>query len=288
MTTPLAADAEAAALKALMLRHVSLGMNCELGIVQRACGAEPLDLLRFALTPLDGLIGQLGAGFAAFADVANLSIEPDSGGWEYIAREPQSEIKLHTNILVKDRPETGLHAREGQRIGRLARKLLTELSTGSRTAVYCRGYLTEAVCIRLHDALLRHGPVRLFAVTQAPSRDMIGSVVKPRDRLTIGYLDRVTPVGYAAHPSLDLWLALLRLSERLLADPRATCAGVVRPSARDREIPRCVAKWQLWQARAARRQGDTNAALAAYRAYLCEVPNDPEAAEEARALSVGA
>jgi hypothetical protein len=273
-----------AALKSLLLDHVSLGSNCEFGMVQRYCQVEPLDLLRFALTPLEGLIGQLRTGFAAFADSRNLSIEPDDAGWEYIAQERVSGIGLHTNVFVKENPVAANHPRETQRIARLARKLLTELSTGRRTTVFSRGGLEEADVQRLHDAVLVHGPVRLLAVTRAPSPNLIGSVVKLRDGLAIGYLDRVTPTGYAADPSLDLWLAVLRLSARMLADPTVLCGTSATPETGDHALPTDVVKPLLWEARAARRRGDIDTALSAYRGHVRAFPDDRQATREWGAL----
>jgi hypothetical protein len=277
-------DAATATLKNLLLDHVSLGVNCEFGMVQRYCRVEPLDLLRFALTPLEGLIGQLRTGFAAFADSRNLSIEPDDTGWEYIARERVSDIGLHTNVLVQDQPVAAIHPREAQRIGRLARKLLTELSTGRRTTVFSRGGLVKTDVWRLHDALLVHGPVRLLAVTAAPSPNMAGSVVKLRDGLAIGYVDRVTPTGYAADPSLDLWLAILRLSARMLADPAILCGVPATAAPDDHALPADVVKPLLWNARAARRRGDIDSALSAYRLHVRAFPDDRVATREWGAL----
>ncbi len=277
-------DAATATLKALLLDHVSLGVNCEFGMVQRYCRVEPLDLLRFALTPLDGLVGQLRTGFAAFADSGNLSFEPDDTGWEYIARERVSGIGLHTNILVRDRPIADLPPREGQRIGRLTRKLLTELSVGRRTAVFSARGLTDADIEQLHEALRAHGPVRLLAVTGTPSPSLTGSVVKLRDGLAIGYIDRVTPTGYAADPSLDLWLAIVRLSARMLADPASPCGIQATPEPGDLALPADVVKPLLWEARAARRRGDIDSALSAYRGHVRAFPDDRVATSEWGAL----
>jgi len=40
----------------LALHFDSLGPDCKLGLVQRACGAEPLGLTRFSSIPLAGMI----------------------------------------------------------------------------------------------------------------------------------------------------------------------------------------------------------------------------------------
>src|SRR5579885_2880091 len=47
----------------LMMRFESLGENCEFGLAQRRCGAEPLGLLRFASAPLEKLLAGLEGRF---------------------------------------------------------------------------------------------------------------------------------------------------------------------------------------------------------------------------------
>ncbi len=56
-------DAQAASDKTMLEKLQSLGENCELGFVQRAAGAEPLGLFRWANTPLPNLLAALEASF---------------------------------------------------------------------------------------------------------------------------------------------------------------------------------------------------------------------------------
>ena len=59
-------------LEPLMRQVESLGINCELGLVQRHCLAEPLGLFRFAYTPLEGLVAALHQDFAGIGDPGEL------------------------------------------------------------------------------------------------------------------------------------------------------------------------------------------------------------------------
>jgi hypothetical protein len=63
----------------LVIQFESLGDNCELGLVQRMAGAEPLGLLRFAGVPLRHLIRAMEARFEGMADTANIRVEPQNG-----------------------------------------------------------------------------------------------------------------------------------------------------------------------------------------------------------------
>src|SRR5216683_6255225 len=56
----------------LMYRFASLGDNCEFGLVQRRCGAEPLGLFRFATIGPESLVQLLEAGLDDLLDPAAL------------------------------------------------------------------------------------------------------------------------------------------------------------------------------------------------------------------------
>src|SRR5260221_3025006 len=59
----------------LMMQFESLGENCEFGLVQRRCGAEPLGLLRFASAPLPVLLAGLRARFEGLGDPGEIDIQ---------------------------------------------------------------------------------------------------------------------------------------------------------------------------------------------------------------------
>ena len=58
----------------LVLRFESLGDNCELGLVQRAAGVEPLGLLRFADSSLDRLVRLLDARADGIAEPSKVAV----------------------------------------------------------------------------------------------------------------------------------------------------------------------------------------------------------------------
>src|SRR5260370_7223758 len=60
----------------LMYRFASLGDNCEFGLVQRRCGAEPLGLFRFATIDVKDLARALEARLPAIPDPHCIQITP--------------------------------------------------------------------------------------------------------------------------------------------------------------------------------------------------------------------
>src|ERR1041384_3955367 len=74
-------------LRELMLRFESIGENCEFGLVQRRCGAEPLGLFRFASAPLPKLLAGLGARFEGLSHPDNLDVQLSQNGREYLVTD---------------------------------------------------------------------------------------------------------------------------------------------------------------------------------------------------------
>jgi hypothetical protein len=69
----------------LAFQFESVGENCEFGLVQRGCDAEPLGLLRFSSTFLRPLVGGLDERFESLGDPAD--IEPRLENGEYMIYE---------------------------------------------------------------------------------------------------------------------------------------------------------------------------------------------------------
>ena len=260
----------------LVVGYLAIGVNCELGLVQRYCGAEPLDLLRFGFMPLDGTIHQIDVGFAAFADLSTFAIELAKHGNEFMLREPTSRILLHTEKYAGQHTTEEVMRQESRRIPRLARKLAQELALGERVAVLCMDDPQTNQVAALQGALLRHGPVNLLVITQAPTPDDIGCVVQLGERLTMGYLDRVQPVGFARYPSLDIWLAIMRVTERKMQDFSVSVGSVERPVEADFDVPSTIEAHLFWRAQQAWRLGQHDAARALFAAYRQQFP-DPNA-----------
>ncbi|HVH82471.1 MAG TPA: hypothetical protein VM782_23955, partial [Stellaceae bacterium] len=90
-----ASDAAPIDLSALMMGFESLGENCEFGLVQRRCGAEPLGLFRFASAPLPKLMAGLEARFEGMADPENLMVQLSDAGTEYMVEDQRFGFLYH-------------------------------------------------------------------------------------------------------------------------------------------------------------------------------------------------
>jgi hypothetical protein len=198
----------------LVLKFESLGDNCELGLVQRRVGVEPLGLLRFAGAPLRQLIKALDARFDGIADPEWIRIQPEND--EYMVKLTKYDFVYHAEKKIGEADPDLLHGQQIRTVGFLARKLLDDLAHPTKIMVFRQNEpLTANDLIDLRVALAAHGPAILLWVQAAQPGHPPGSVVKVDDRLMVGYVSRLARREYV--PDLDVasWLAMLRMAYRV-------------------------------------------------------------------------
>ena len=198
-------------LSQLMLQFESLGQNCEFGLVQRRCEAEPLGLLRFASTPLPNLLAALEHRFVGMGEAQSIQVEMSSNGREFMVKDARYGLTYHAWVNAGEMDAATLHAREMRRVPMLVRKLLEDLELGEKLFVFKgMGALAEEVVFPLAAALRRYGPNRLLFVTIAHGAHRAGTVEARDEGYLVGYLDRFAPGENAHDFLLDQWVAVCR------------------------------------------------------------------------------
>jgi hypothetical protein len=201
----------------LMLNFESVGDNCEFGLVQRRCGADPLGLLRFSDIHTQTLIHGLDAGFQDFGLAANVELRlEDKEPPEYFVHEKRYDIQYHTFRYRGDVDAEQLLAREPARLAFLVRKLLEALKDGNKIFVCKRNIpLTEDEILPVYAALNAHGRNTLLWLVAAGARDAAGSVEVVMPGLLKGFLDRFAPYENAYDLSFESWLEVCANAWRL-------------------------------------------------------------------------
>ena len=196
----------------LMMQFESLGQNCEFGLVQRRCGADPLGLLRFASTPLRALLAGLAARFEGLGEPLEIQQAKD----EYLVIDKRFGILYHPWIKVGEADPEVVRRREERRLPFLRRKLIEDLEEGRKLFVY-HGMepLTRPVMLSLHTAMRIYGPTTLLWVELQDDAHPAGTVEQVTPGLLKGYMDRFAPGENAHDLSLDAWVALCRNAYRL-------------------------------------------------------------------------
>jgi hypothetical protein len=194
----------------LAFRFESVGENCEFGLFQRRCDAEPLGLLRFSSTFMRNLIRGVQGGFADLGE--NEDIEPRLEGGprkEFMIHEQKYGLVYHTFVYEGERSVWLIREQEAARLKFLRRKFVEELEAAEKIFVYRhRATTTVEEILPLHMALNRYGAATLLWVVPAEPGRPPGTVEVLMPGLMKGYIDRFAPDDNAHDLSFDGWLRL--------------------------------------------------------------------------------
>jgi len=102
----------------LVLKFESIGDNCELGLVQRQVGVEPLGLFRFAGAPLHHVLSAMRARFDGIADPDHIRLQPENG--EFMIKLAKYDFVYHADAKVGHADPEMLHKQQTRAVGFLA------------------------------------------------------------------------------------------------------------------------------------------------------------------------
>ena len=209
----------------LVLQFESLGDNCELGLVQRRVGAEPLGLFRFAGAPLRHMLRAMDARFVGMADPEHVRVQPENG--EYMIKLAKYDFVYHADMKIGAAEPEALHRQHSRTVRFLVDKLVADLEKPEKIMVFRQNEplsATDLVDLRL--ALSRFGPSTLLWVAEGCPGHPPGSVDVIDRTFMVGYVKRLAL--RASVPDLDVesWMTVLRRAWALWPARRA---GVSEP-----------------------------------------------------------
>jgi len=211
----------------LVLKFESLGDNCELGLVQRRAGAEPLGLLRFAGAPLPKLLRAMAARFAGLADPTQVRIGLGRG--EYMVQLLKYDFVYHADAKVGDADPATLQRQQVRILPFLVEKLLSDLETAAKILVFRQNEpLLAADLIDLQQAVSKFGPGTLLWVQDARPGHPPGSADRIGERLLAGYVSRLATRENVPDLDLPSWLGMLRRAYALFQPPPPVPAITLR------------------------------------------------------------
>jgi hypothetical protein len=203
-------------LRELMFRFESLGQNCEFGLVQRRCQAEPLGLLRFASTPLPHLLNALAHRFEGLGAPDAIRVEVSRNGREYMVSDTRYGLLYHAWVKVGDMPVEQVHEREARRVPILVRKLIEDLEAAEKIFVFKgMGAVAEEEALPLAAAIRRYGPNTLLLVTLADPAHPAGTVEWHTPELMVAHIERFAPEKDAYDLLLEAWVRICCEAYRL-------------------------------------------------------------------------
>jgi hypothetical protein len=212
-------DAEPPPLPELLNLFRPLGDNCELGLVQRHAGAEPIDLLRFAglYIPiehrLEAIKDALARGFFGLGQPGTIHFEvgapDDNGQQEFVAQESVYQLRYHTGRHVGQIDADRLLQQQAQVLQVWREKFLDDLRAADKVCVWKSNLPQHETDIRDLLAVLRmYGPNSLLWVAQCDADHATGTVDDLGRGLFKGYITRFAPYDRAYDIELDSWFAM--------------------------------------------------------------------------------
>ncbi len=194
------------------------GLGCEFGLVQRANGAQPVNLMRWTQIFPNSLIDALTHRFAGVGTreqtVIGLSTAENPDDPEYIYQDSRFKMAMHTFVHKKDLPEDEMFAQTCRRTAYLRRQLLEDLEEGEQIFVYKfhKRNLTPDELAHLHRAIRSYGDTALLYVRYADADHPSGTVEQTGVGLYVGYISgfNVTPENEARQVDLPAWDRICR------------------------------------------------------------------------------
>jgi hypothetical protein len=194
----------------IAFKFESLGENCEFGLFQRRCDAEPMGLLRFSSTFMRNLIRGIDNRFEGLgaAEDIDLRLEGEHRR-EYMVYERKFGLVYHTFVYEGERSVWLMREQESARLKFLLCKFMEELEVSEKIFVYKRNtVVSEEEILPLHMALKRYGDSTLLWVVPAEPKCPAGTVEVVMPGLLKGYIDRFAPDDNAHDFSFDGWLLI--------------------------------------------------------------------------------
>jgi hypothetical protein len=207
----------ALSLDELMMKFESLGDNCEFGLIQRAGGADPIGLLRFAglHIPLEHRLGKLVAalheGFKGLGAAGTVKLHTAGDNREFIITETAYQLSYHTDLHEGQIDADTLLRQEYKRLPFLARKLLDDLESADKIWVW-RSHVTneQEQVAPLLECLGRYGPNTLLWIVESDPAHPPGTVECLDERLMRGYVEKFAPMENATDIRPRSWFIVCK------------------------------------------------------------------------------
>ena len=216
-------DPRSAAITDVALSMESLGGNCEFGLVQRRCAADPLGLLRFTTSPMRSLLPALAARFEGVGSPENIDFvvhgTEENSEWMSVDRSYGfvSHTRQRQHTVTRDR----MLALESRRLPRLVEKLIADLEAAEKLFVYQGDTAKDVSSVApLVDAIRRYHPANILLLVLEDG-DRAGTAEQSGPHLITGYVERLHEAANEHTISWPSWRWMLPRAHAIFLHMRA-------------------------------------------------------------------
>ena len=195
----------------LMLSFESLGDNCEFGLLQRRCGADPQGLLRLSHSRLATVEALLASECEGLMDDDDLALAPHPlFPGKLLARSIRlNDLDHEVNAIDRIGSSDADHSANVRRIAYLKRRFLEDLHEGTKIFVR-RGRDSRPETVTSFLAQFRRlSQAWVLLVVETEDERLRGTVIQNGHRYLIGYLGRLAITGDVLDSEVEIWIDLL-------------------------------------------------------------------------------
>ena len=194
----------------LMAQFESLGDNCEFGVVQRCCGAEPLGLFRFSSSLIENMIEVVTSGVDRLYTGDDMEIYVEHSLNEYcLVSRHYRDFRSHSQIDADSMSQDAFATKEAKRLAYLKERFAADLGSGQKIFVR-KGLESLQTMQRLRAALREHGDNWLLWVVVASGDHQPGTIDVLQQGLLRGYVGAFKDFGNEQPVDLVNWVKVCR------------------------------------------------------------------------------
>lgn len=196
--------------KKLVVNFENLCGKCQLGLVQRYYGAEPLGLFRFAAVTPEKILLQLADNFLSLGDPKHLIIEETE--FEYIVKDDRDLYWSHTFINKSENSPDQVLQKQIKRIQFLKRELIDDLVQCAKIFVCTdtESPISDDTLIAIRNAVVKYGDNTILGIRYAGGNNQKGSLIALNNRILIGYIGEPNELSNGIVFDYDSWLSIMR------------------------------------------------------------------------------
>ena len=212
--------ADALSDRELVMEFSNLGDNTEFGFIQRACGAEPLGLMRFNTSSIGNLCDALETRLAhLYVDGDLRSAKSDEPDLYFFSSKHYQDFTYWAFATDLRGREVEILEREQRKVALLKRQLLEDLASGEKIFIR-RGSDALGELRRLHRALRSYGPNVLLIVAMADADHPAGTLERLDTGLLRGFVKEFKICSRPEPFDVASWLTVCREAHRMVRPPK--------------------------------------------------------------------
>jgi hypothetical protein len=205
----------------LFENFLSLGINCELGVIQKAVGVSKLGLLDWFATYPDDLCRMLESQFDGIGDLDQTRVTVSND--EYILEDIRYHLRGHSFVRPSDIDQDKFYQQICWRLKYLKRKLIEELELGECIFVYKMNHnpVSPEVVNKIAELVSHYGPGFLLSISDSNFTGMAdGHVERTGPNLITAHLAKLAPYDHANEVDVPGWATVCAKTLKLVNENR--------------------------------------------------------------------